>query len=67
MLVYPVAKEKHKVEKMFDGLVQTMVGKEPVHAVEMDAYEFISCLKLIRVLRLGKLISYLNESDEFKL
>ena len=36
-------------------------------AERMDAYDFISCLKLIRVLRLGKLISYLNESDDFKL
>ena len=26
-----------------------------------------SCLKLIRILRLGRLINYLNESDEFKL
>ena len=33
----------------------------------MDGFDFISCLKLVRVLRLGKLISYLNESDDFKL
>ena len=33
----------------------------------MDSYDFVSCLKLIRVLRLGKLISYLNESEDFKL
>ena len=27
----------------------------------------ISCLKLIRILRLGRLINYLNSSDDFKL
>ena len=32
-----------------------------------NTYNLISCLKLIRVLRLGKLINYLNESDDFKL
>ena len=34
---------------------------------KMDSYDLISCLKLVRVLRLGKLINYLNESDDFKL
>ena len=30
-------------------------------------YSFISCLKLIRILRLGRLINYLNESDDLKM
>jgi len=31
-----------------------------------EKYQIISCLKLFRVLRLGRLINYLNSSDDFK-
>lgn len=34
---------------------------------ETDRYLLISCLKLVRILRLSKLIDYLNSSDDFKL
>ena len=39
---------------------------ENVSSVKMDTYSLIACLKLIRVLRLGKLINYLNEAEDFK-
>jgi hypothetical protein len=31
-----------------------------------NEYSVISCLKLFRILRLGRLINYLNSSDDFK-
>jgi hypothetical protein len=32
-----------------------------------ENYKIVSCLKLIRILRLGKLINYLNTSDDYKM
>ena len=45
-----------KVAKIFAGLDS-----------DLKKFTVISCLKLIRILRLGRLINYLNESDDFKL
>ena len=45
-----------KVAKLFVGLDS-----------DLKKFTVISCLKLIRILRLGRLINYLNESDDFKL
>ena len=40
---------------------------ETVSTNNRSQYTFISCLKLIRILRLGRLINYLNESDDLKM
>ena len=40
---------------------------EAEERIRDNTYNLIACLKLIRVLRLGRLINYLNESDDFKL
>ena len=34
---------------------------------ENKSFRVFSCMKLIRILRLGRLINYLNESNDFKL
>lgn len=52
----------------FDKLAAyaTTTGEVAVHG-STDRYQVISVLKLVRVLRLGKLINYLNQSDDLKL
>jgi hypothetical protein len=41
--------------------------KKGIAKQEAEKYVIISCLKLIRVLRLSRLINYMNSSDDFKL
>jgi hypothetical protein len=57
-------------EMIFNNIADSMGLNAKYKATELmrnNTYNLIACLKLIRVLRLGRLINYLNESDEFKL
>ena len=47
----------------FERVAKLFVGLDS----DLSKFAVISCLKLIRILRLGRLINYLNESDDFKL
>ena len=55
---------------IFNNIADSLGLNAKYKATELmrnNTYNLIACLKLIRVLRLGRLINYLNESDEFKL
>ena len=41
--------------------------KKGIDTQEAEKYVIMSCLKLIRILRLSRLINYMNASDDFKL
>ena len=38
-----------------------------IDSTQAENYKIVSCLKLFRILRLGRLINYLNTSDDFKM
>ena len=47
---------------------ESMVSILPsIGSDEAENYKIVSCLKLFRILRLGRLINYLNSSDDFKM
>jgi hypothetical protein len=50
----------------FDGIVGILFPQLLAGDTSSEKYQIISCLKLFRVLRLGRLINYLNSSDDFK-
>ena len=54
-------------EKMVHLFIETVDTLEHSAEDHTGKYNVISCLKLVRVLRLGRLINYCNESDDFKL
>ena len=60
-LIFPESEKEHEVQSALKDTFRIKTNGK------MDSYDLISCLKLVRVLRLGKLINYLNESDDFKL
>ena len=66
-LIFPEAAYHHQANKAKEMIVSTLFDITVRKNGKMDSYDMISCLKLVRVLRLGKLINYLNESDELKL
>ena len=39
----------------------------PVHVGAVEHWKIVSCLKLFRILRLGRLIDYINSSQDFKM